>query len=283
MRVKLLTFRYSATLGGFDDTPLVDFARDKEVIAFREHFYDVNAVPHLTCVLHYQDAIVPAEALAAAREIAPRAGGAHDGARLDRGASSPAGPHRAERRDGAPDPCEGLSEPERALFNHLREWRSGRAHDEGIPAYMILSNRQLVEVVRKRPDSPTALGHVHGLGPAKVQKYGAQILARLNGHPAPLRAAQPAPAQGSALEHDAAGAEDPARAQDVEPAPLREGVPLPPTPTVAHSQVEALDGKGAPLSGAPGDSTRSEVPPHAPAPLEPVDESEPGAQLAGDR
>jgi len=60
MRVKIQTFRYSATLGGFDDTPLVDFARDKEIVAFREHFYTVNEVPHLTCVVHYQDAIVPA-------------------------------------------------------------------------------------------------------------------------------------------------------------------------------------------------------------------------------
>ncbi|MFN0008281.1 MAG: hypothetical protein ACKVXR_10260 [Planctomycetota bacterium] len=50
MRVKLMTFRYSATLGGFDDTPLSDFARDKEVIAFRENFYVVNEVPHVTCI-----------------------------------------------------------------------------------------------------------------------------------------------------------------------------------------------------------------------------------------
>ena len=37
MRVKLFTLRYSATLGGFDETPLAEFARDKEVLAFREH------------------------------------------------------------------------------------------------------------------------------------------------------------------------------------------------------------------------------------------------------
>ncbi len=67
-----MTFRYSATLGGFDDTPLVDFARDKEVIAFREHFYTVNEVPHVTCVVTYQDAIAPPAALQAAREIPPR-------------------------------------------------------------------------------------------------------------------------------------------------------------------------------------------------------------------
>lgn len=168
MRVKLITFRYSATLGGFDDTALVDFTRDKEVIAFREHFYLVNEVPHLSCVVHYQDAVVPQAALDAARDIAPRA----------QQAQQP----RFQRRDGAPDPCEGMSESERALFNHLREWRSKQARDDGVPPYLLLTNRQLVELVRRRPDSPTALGHIDGIGPGKVERYGAAILRCLHGH-----------------------------------------------------------------------------------------------------
>ena len=98
-----MTFRYSATLGGFDDTPLTDFARDKELIACREHFYVVNEVPHVTCVVIYQDAVVPQAALAAAREIAPRPAASaltHGG---------PAGAVR--RRDGAPNPCTRSSAP----------------------------------------------------------------------------------------------------------------------------------------------------------------------------
>ena len=47
MRVKPFTFRYSATLGGFDETPLASFLKDKEVLAFREHFFHVNDTPHL--------------------------------------------------------------------------------------------------------------------------------------------------------------------------------------------------------------------------------------------
>ncbi len=43
MRVKLLTFRYSSSLGGFDDTPLLEFTRDKEVLSFREHFFAVKS------------------------------------------------------------------------------------------------------------------------------------------------------------------------------------------------------------------------------------------------
>ena len=57
IRVKLITFRYSATLGGFDDTAFAEFIRDKEVLSFREHFYLLNDVPHLTCVVSYQDPV----------------------------------------------------------------------------------------------------------------------------------------------------------------------------------------------------------------------------------
>lgn len=55
MRIKLITFRYSAMQGGFDDTALVDFARDKELIACRQHFYLVNEVPYVRCVVIYQN------------------------------------------------------------------------------------------------------------------------------------------------------------------------------------------------------------------------------------
>jgi len=117
MRVKLMTFRYSSTLGGFDDTALCEFIRERDVLAFREHFFTVNEVPHLACVLTYQDAIVPAEVLHAARDL-PR------GAPPQHAASFHA-ERRSDRfsRDGRPDPAAGLAEPERVLFNSLREWR----------------------------------------------------------------------------------------------------------------------------------------------------------------
>ena len=173
MRAKILTLRYSASLGGFDDTALVDFARDKEILAVREHFYLVHDTPHITCVLTYQDAIVPREALELAREIpsrmpppAPRA---------------PSFPH--DRRTGAPDPCAGMSESERALFQHLREWRSKQAREEGLPPYLILTNRQLVTLVRRRPESATAVGHIDGIGPGKVERYAQAILRLLHGTP----------------------------------------------------------------------------------------------------
>ncbi|MEM7305779.1 MAG: HRDC domain-containing protein [Planctomycetota bacterium] len=169
MRVKLFTFRYSATLGGFDEDPLQHFLSDKEVVAFREHFYAVNDVPHVTCVVTWQDAIVPDDV----RGAAPKA-------------------PRASRRSERADPTAGLDERERALFNTLREWRRKKAHDEGVPPYVVLTNRELVEVVARKPDSPTALANVPGIGRGKIERHGAELLAQLGHALAPSAAAEPA-------------------------------------------------------------------------------------------
>jgi hypothetical protein len=139
MRVRLFTFRYSASLGGFDDSPLEAFVRDREVVAFREHFYSVNEVPHVTCVVTYQDAVVPPEVLLAAAET-PR--------RAQTPRSSP-----SRRNDDRPDPTADLSEPERALFN-TRE-RSGRylaerCNSSGLSFVQVVEGR--VRGARSKPD-----------------------------------------------------------------------------------------------------------------------------------
>lgn len=101
MRVRLFSFRFSNTLGGFDDSPLLDFIRDRELLAFREHFFVVNEVPYICCVVTWQDEVVPA----AARR--PSDGNA-----------------TARSGNGRPDPTARLGEADRLLFNTLREWRA---------------------------------------------------------------------------------------------------------------------------------------------------------------
>lgn len=166
MRVKLFTFRYSATLGGFDDEPLQSFLRDKEVLSFREHFFAVNDVPHLVCVLSWQDRVVSAGDLELARDAMRSAS--------ERGPS-------AGRRGARADPAGVLSESDRVLYNTLREWRSSQAREDGVPPYVIFNNRELVELVVRKPDSPTALSNVNGIGKKKVERYGSLVLAVLHG------------------------------------------------------------------------------------------------------
>ena len=47
---------------------------------------------------------------------------------------------------------------------------------------MVLTNRHLLELIAKRPASATALGRIHGIGKAKVERYGAALLEILARH-----------------------------------------------------------------------------------------------------
>lgn len=163
MRAKIFTLRFSPTLSGFDDSCVQDFVRDKEVLSLAQQLFVVHEVPHLLCVVHWQEQPVSAAAIRATRVVA----------------DAP-----ARSRDGAPDPTANLSEAERTLFQTLRSWRSETARREGAPPYVVLTNRQLVELVTKKPSSRNALAQLDGIGPAKVERYGEALLAVLHGRTA---------------------------------------------------------------------------------------------------
>ena len=55
MRARVLTLRFSSTLGGFDDSVVQEFIGDKELISLREYFYQVHEIPHLSLILCYQE------------------------------------------------------------------------------------------------------------------------------------------------------------------------------------------------------------------------------------
>ena len=53
------------------------------------------------------------------------------------------------------------------------------AHDEGLPAYAVLTNRQLLALIRAAPANTAALLRVEGLGNARAQRVRAdRLLAR---------------------------------------------------------------------------------------------------------
>ena len=77
------------------------------------------------------------------------------------------------------------SEADWPLFNTLRDWRSERAKQDGVPSYVISNNRQPAEVVKARPATLAALGAIEGFGDAKLKKYGQELLALIAGEPPP--------------------------------------------------------------------------------------------------
>ncbi|HEV7948422.1 MAG TPA: RecQ family ATP-dependent DNA helicase, partial [Glaciihabitans sp.] len=62
------------------------------------------------------------------------------------------------------------------LFEKLREWRSGVARDQGVPAYIIFGDATLRGIALTRPESLAELGEVSGVGEKKLDMYGEALL-----------------------------------------------------------------------------------------------------------
>ncbi len=61
----------------------------------------------------------------------------------------------------------------------LRAWRTERARADAMPPYVIAHDSTLAAIAERRPTSLSELARVPGIGPAKLEKYGAEILAAL--------------------------------------------------------------------------------------------------------
>lgn len=77
---------------------------------------------------------------------------------------------------GKVDYREVLNEQDFAVFAKLRALRKELADGEGIPAYAVLTNEQLAELVQRRVHSAAALRDIAGVGDARVEKYGESFL-----------------------------------------------------------------------------------------------------------
>ena len=65
---------------------------------------------------------------------------------------------------------------ESPLFSALRAWRAERAREQGVPAYVIMHDRSLHDLAARRPASRDELLGVPGIGQAKANRYGDELL-----------------------------------------------------------------------------------------------------------
>jgi DNA helicase II / ATP-dependent DNA helicase PcrA len=61
----------------------------------------------------------------------------------------------------------------------LRAWRRKRAEADGVPAYVVFNDRTLAALTERRPRSRGELLAVDGIGPAKLDRYGDELLTLL--------------------------------------------------------------------------------------------------------
>jgi len=65
----------------------------------------------------------------------------------------------------------------RPLFDALKAWRLEQAKVQGVPAYVILHDRTLAAIAQARPATLADLARIGGIGAAKLDRYGAAIVA----------------------------------------------------------------------------------------------------------
>jgi DNA helicase-2/ATP-dependent DNA helicase PcrA len=78
------------------------------------------------------------------------------------------------RREAATRPASALSGG--PVFDRLREWRRRRALNDGVPPYVVFHDRTLGEIAERAPSSLAELADVSGVGPAKLERYGTDVL-----------------------------------------------------------------------------------------------------------
>jgi DNA helicase-2/ATP-dependent DNA helicase PcrA len=61
----------------------------------------------------------------------------------------------------------------------LREWRLERAKADNVPPYVVFHDAVLHAIADARPATLGELAQISGVGPAKLERYGAEVLAQL--------------------------------------------------------------------------------------------------------
>lgn len=86
--------------------------------------------------------------------------------------------HAAGRLEVAADDAS----PDDGLFETLRAWRSRVATTNGVPAYLVFHDRHLQVLAGRKPTTLTALASCPGVGPAKLERYGDDLLDLIADH-----------------------------------------------------------------------------------------------------
>jgi ATP-dependent DNA helicase RecQ len=85
------------------------------------------------------------------------------------------------KRPSAPSVLVELSQAQVALEEKLKLWRREEARTAGLPSFFIFSDAALRNIVLAEPASVAELRTVRGVGPEKLEKFGATVLAMCRG------------------------------------------------------------------------------------------------------
>ena len=129
MLTKIFTLRFSELTDSFDDSPLREFIKNKEILSMRDHFFMRHEVPYLTMIVTYN--LQTSE------------------------------PTKIETKKERDESWKTLLKPEdMPIYNALRDWRNETSRRQGIPPYVICTNYQLAEIIQKKATSKNQLSQI---------------------------------------------------------------------------------------------------------------------------
>jgi ATP-dependent DNA helicase RecQ len=91
--------------------------------------------------------------------------------------AAPPRPRPVKGRGGGRLTAGELTDEALVRFDALRTWRLEIARKAEMPPYVIFHDKTLAEIARTRPVTIAALAAVPGVGPAKLERYGVDLLA----------------------------------------------------------------------------------------------------------
>ncbi|WP_298177985.1 ATP-dependent DNA helicase UvrD2 [Saccharomonospora sp.] len=72
------------------------------------------------------------------------------------------------------------SDVDEELLERLRQWRSARAKELNVPAFVVFTDATLVAIAEQRPTDARGLVGISGIGATKLERFGDDILAVVN-------------------------------------------------------------------------------------------------------
>ena len=88
-------------------------------------------------------------------------------------------PRKTSRRGELAAPAGNTANPD--LVTRLRSWRAGVARARNVPAYVVLHDATIDGIASEHPTTLDQLREIPGIGDKKLEHYGADILAIVNG------------------------------------------------------------------------------------------------------
>jgi len=138
MNFKIITIPFDAERKIFFEEELNQFCLNKQVKKYQTEFFTENGKAFWTVFIEYEPIL---------KEL-----------------------------ESKNDELKDFDEAEVVLFQKLKEWRNEKAHEQGIPPYIILKNSHLKEIVKRKCQTLESLKIINGIGDKKVKDYGKDII-----------------------------------------------------------------------------------------------------------